>query len=127
MRASEHSPAVFAAGDVAHTYNVSADRHLRVEHWGDALEQGAVAGARLAGERRSWDGVPGFWSTIGSHTLKYAAWGDGYDDARLHTGDDQSFSISYSRDGVLVGVLTHDCDEAYARGRELVRAGSSAP
>ena len=26
---------------------------------------------------------PGFWSTIGEHTLKYAAWGDGFSRARL--------------------------------------------
>jgi len=29
--------------------------------------------------REEWDGVPGFWTTIGYATVKYHAWGDDYD------------------------------------------------
>jgi len=82
MRAVRGEP-VLAAGDVAFAANAGAGRGLRVAHWGDALEQGEVAGATLAGVDASWDAVPGFWSTIGTRTLKYAAWGDGYDEASL--------------------------------------------
>ena len=39
--------------------------------------------AAIAGEDATWDVAPGFWSTIGEHTLKYVAWGDGFDDSRL--------------------------------------------
>ena len=74
-------PDVLAAGDVCRAYNAAAGRPLRVEHWGDALGQGEVAGATrrrarpplgrrarlLVDDRRR-------------STLKYAAWGDGYDD-----------------------------------------------
>ena len=74
---------LYAAGDVAFAENASAGRALRVEHWGDALGQGEVAGRSAAGEPAQWDAVPGFWSTIGSHTLKYAAWGDGFEQSRL--------------------------------------------
>jgi 3-phenylpropionate/trans-cinnamate dioxygenase ferredoxin reductase subunit len=127
MRAVDGQPSVLAVGDVAHAYNASAGRHLRVEHWGDALEHGAIAGAVLAGEAASWSAVPGFWSTIGSHTLKYAAWGDGFDEIRLDTGSDGRFTVWYSRHGKAVGVLTHERDEDYERGSELIRAGRSAP
>ncbi len=72
-------PGVLAAGDVCKAYNTTAGRSLRVEHWGDALAQGEIAGCNAAGRRSEWDAVPGFWSTIGSRTLKHAAWGDGYD------------------------------------------------
>ena len=65
MRAARIARPVLAVGDVARAYNVSAGRHLRVEHWGDALEHGELAGQTLAGARRGWDSVPGFWSTIG--------------------------------------------------------------
>jgi 3-phenylpropionate/trans-cinnamate dioxygenase ferredoxin reductase subunit len=118
--------AVFAVGDVAYAYNACAGRHLRVEHWGDALGQGEVAGSVLAGETTAWDSVPGFWSTIGEHTLKYAAWGDGHDDARFEQHDDGAFTVWYSREGALVGVLTHERDEDYERGRELIGAGTIA-
>ena len=123
-RAGEAQCAVFAVGDVACAYNARAGRHLRVEHWGDALGQGEVAGGALAGGAAAWDSVPGFWSTIGEHTLKYAAWGDGHDDARFEQHDDGAFTVWYSREGALVGVLAHERDEDYARGRELIGAGA---
>jgi NADPH-dependent 2,4-dienoyl-CoA reductase/sulfur reductase-like enzyme len=124
-RAGEARCAVLAVGDVAYAYNACAGRHLRVEHWGDALGQGEVAGRVLAGEPTAWDSVPGFWSTIGEHTLKYAAWGDGHDDARFEQHDSGAFTVWYSRGGALVGVLTHERDEDYERGRELIGAGAA--
>ncbi len=123
MRATRIAHAVLAAGDVAHAYNVSAARHLRVEHWGDALAQGALAGQTLAGRDVQWDDVPGFWSTIATHTIKYAAWGDGHDRSTLISHPGGAFTVWYERDGVAVGVLTHERDDDYDRGRELVRLG----
>jgi 3-phenylpropionate/trans-cinnamate dioxygenase ferredoxin reductase component len=60
---------VFAAGDVAWAFNATAGRHLVVEHWQDAIDQGTVAGAAAVGQSSNWDGVPGFWSTIGDTTV----------------------------------------------------------
>ena len=121
-------PRILAAGDVAFAENTTAGRALRVEHWGDALGQGEVAGRTAAGVQSSWDAVPGFWSTIGDRTLKYAAWGDGYDDARLTRGSGAgSFTVWYCRDGRVVGVLAHEADENYERGRELIAARAPCP
>lgn len=115
---------VRAAGDVCAAVNAAAERRLRVEHWGDALGQGEIAGRAAAGEDAEWAEVPGFWSTIGRRTLKYAAWGDGFSDVRHEPGDDGAFAFWYGREGRLVGVLTHEHDDAYDRGRELIRAGA---
>lgn len=120
-------PDVLAAGDVCAAVNAAAGRPLRVEHWGDALGQGAVAGACAAGAEARWDAVPGFWSTIGSRTLKYAAWGDGYDDCRFVGGGEAAFTTWYGRGGRVVGVLTHGRDEDYERGRELIAQGAPVP
>ena len=103
-----------------------AGRPLHVEHWGDALAQGEVAGRTAAGVEAAWDTVPGFWSTIGERTLKYAAWGDGYDDVRIVDHGDGAFTAWYARDGACVGVLTHDRDDDYERGRERIEHGSAA-
>ena len=111
---------LYAAGDVAFAENVSAGRALRVEHWGDALGQGDVAGRSAAGEPAQWDAVPGFWSTIGSHTLKYAAWGDGFEQSRFEQHGGGAFTAWYGREGRIVGVLTHEADEDYDRGRALI-------
>ena len=117
---------VLACGDCALAHNATAGRRLHVEHWGDALGQGAVAGATAAGHDAPWDEVPGFWSTIGTRTLKYAAWGDGFDDARLDL-DGEGFTAWYARAGRCVGVLTHERDADYDRGRALIAAGEPPP
>jgi len=124
MRARDR---LLAVGDVAFAHNAGAGRRLRVEHWGDALAHGEVAGKTLAGLSASWDDVPGFWSTIGEHTLKHAAWGDGYDASRLVAGADGAFTVWYWGAGTLVGVLTHGHDRDYERGRELIRQGAPSP
>lgn len=118
---------LLAAGDVCLADNLAAGRPLRVEHWGDALGQGAIAGQTAAGVDAEWDDVPGFWSTIGSRTLKYAAWGDGFDTSRLHRDDDGAFVAWYGQEGRIAGVLTHDRDEDYDRGRELIAEGAPWP
>jgi 3-phenylpropionate/trans-cinnamate dioxygenase ferredoxin reductase subunit len=115
---------LLAAGDVCKAQNLTAGRALRVEHWGDALIQGEIAGATAAGADAGWDSVPGFWSTIGTHTLKYAAWGDGYEQTHSERHDDGAFTAWYGANGRIVGVLTHDADEDYDRGAELIAQGT---
>jgi NADPH-dependent 2,4-dienoyl-CoA reductase/sulfur reductase-like enzyme len=113
-------PRVLAAGDVAFAFNASAGRRLRVEHWGEALNMGTVAGRTMAGAPAAWDSAPGFWSTIGERTLKYVGWGDGWDELRFEPGQDGAFACWYGRGGELVGVATHLDDAAYERGRGLI-------
>ena len=115
---------LLAAGDASKAYNLTAARALRVEHWGDALAQGKIAGATAAGVDAGWDAVPGFWSTIGTHTLKYTAWGDGYDETHLERRPDGGFTAWYGADEKIVGVLTHDADEDYERGAERIAQGA---
>ncbi|GHF45664.1 NADPH-dependent 2,4-dienoyl-CoA reductase/sulfur reductase-like enzyme [Amycolatopsis bartoniae] len=121
MRSSE--PGVLAAGDVALAFHASARRPLVVEHWDDALTMGAIAGRTAAGAEASWTAPPGFRSVLGDRYLKYAAWGDGFDEAELVQHDDEAFTVWYTRDGVVVGVLTHDADADHERGVALVEAG----
>jgi 3-phenylpropionate/trans-cinnamate dioxygenase ferredoxin reductase component len=119
------SDGLLAAGDVCLAENHAAGRALRVEHWGDALAHGEIAGRTAAGETAVWDAVPGFWSTIGEHTLKYAAWGDGFDEVELESHHSGGFSAWYHCDGRLVGVLTHESDADYERGQRDIRADAS--
>jgi 3-phenylpropionate/trans-cinnamate dioxygenase ferredoxin reductase subunit len=113
-------PGVYAAGDIALARNGAAGRRLKVEHWGEAMAMGEIAGANAGGGDRGWAQAPGFWSTIGDHTLKYSAWGDGYDDARFVDHGGGAFTVWYETDGVVVGVATHEADDDYDRGQRLV-------
>jgi NADPH-dependent 2,4-dienoyl-CoA reductase/sulfur reductase-like enzyme len=124
MRTS--APGIYAVGDIARAYNESAGRHLSVEHWGDALEHGRIAGTVISGGEAAWGMAPGFWSTIGDKTLKYWAWGDGWDE-QLFENKGEAFTVWYGKEGTLVGVLSHDSDEDYERGRELIERGESFP
>ena len=124
MRTS--APGVFAVGDIARAYNESAGRHLSVEHWGDALEHGRIAGTVISGGEAAWSMAPGFWSTIGDKTLKYWAWGDGWDE-QVFEDKGEAFTVWYGKEGTLVGVLSHDSDDDYERGRELIERGEPFP
>lgn len=128
--AEEHllaAPGVWVAGDVARAHHEVAGRPIEVEHWGDALAMGELAGRNAAtdGDPQAWETIPGFWSVIGEHTLKYSAWGDGYETAELvpRTG---GFTVWYGdADGALVGVLTYEADDDYERGQQLLEQGAS--
>ena len=131
--ADEHlqvAPGVWVAGDSARGLNATAGRPLDVEHWGDALAMGDLAGRNAAATTGSgeetgegwaaWEEVPGFFSDIGEHSLQYAAWGDGYDHLEVveRTG---GFTVWYAdADDTVVGVLTYNADDDYDRGRGLV-------
>jgi 3-phenylpropionate/trans-cinnamate dioxygenase ferredoxin reductase subunit len=117
---------IYAAGDVALAHNNTAGRRLAVEHWQDAVDQGQIAGAAAAGQSDQWDSVPGFWTTIGDATLKYHAWGDGFDRA-LFVEHSDGFTVWYEKDGVTVGVLTHNADDDYDRGEELIQHHKPIP
>lgn len=118
-------PHVWAAGDVAEARHAVVDRPIRVEHWGDAVTMGAIAGHNAAGGGadgpRRWSDPPGFWSQVGERTLKYSAWGDGHAEQRVVEHGDGAFTVWYADGrGELVGVLTHDADEDYERGTTLL-------
>ncbi len=125
---------VLAAGDVALAQNASAGRRLAVEHWDEAETMGTIAGATAAGlddpqdDDYEWDAVPGFWSQIGDNWLQYAAWGDGYEQARLVEHDGGGWTVWYTdKAGVAVGVLTHNNDDDYNNGMKLIAQAAKPP
>ena len=60
LRAS--APSVFAAGDVANAYHPLYRKHVRVEHWANALNGGPAAAKSMLGQGVSYDAVPYFYS-----------------------------------------------------------------
>ena len=111
---------VYAAGDVALAYNVTAGRRIRAEHWRDAAQQGLVAGLSAAGHDAAWDKVPGFSCSIGESILKYRGWGTGYEHSRL-VEHRNGFTAWYEAGAEVVGVLSLNADDDYRLADELVR------
>jgi 3-phenylpropionate/trans-cinnamate dioxygenase ferredoxin reductase subunit len=74
-------PDIFAAGDVASALHPLLGKHIRVEHWANALNQPAVAAASMLGRPASYDRLPYFYTDqydLGMEYLGYTEPG-GYD------------------------------------------------
>jgi NADPH-dependent 2,4-dienoyl-CoA reductase/sulfur reductase-like enzyme len=56
------APDVFAAGDVASSFHPLYRRHVRVEHWANALNGGPAAARSMLGQETSYDRVPYFYT-----------------------------------------------------------------
>ncbi len=54
------TPDVYAAGDVAPAFHLHHGRHVRVEHWANALRQGPAAARSVLGRDVVLDRVPCF-------------------------------------------------------------------
>jgi 3-phenylpropionate/trans-cinnamate dioxygenase ferredoxin reductase subunit len=63
---------IYAAGDVANHYHPVFDRRIRVEHWQNAIKQGAAAARNMLGKRIAYDEIHWFWSDQYDANLQYA-------------------------------------------------------
>jgi 3-phenylpropionate/trans-cinnamate dioxygenase ferredoxin reductase subunit len=100
------APGVFAAGDVASAWHARYRRHLRVEHWANALNQGAAAGGNAAGSHDPYTRLPYFFSDQYDLGLEYVGFADPGDAVAVR-GDiaERKFVAFYHRDGVVSGAL----------------------
>jgi 3-phenylpropionate/trans-cinnamate dioxygenase ferredoxin reductase subunit len=55
-------PDIFAAGDVANSYLPLLGRHVRVDHWSNALNGGKAAAKSMLGQQVEYNRVPYFYS-----------------------------------------------------------------
>jgi 3-phenylpropionate/trans-cinnamate dioxygenase ferredoxin reductase subunit len=73
-------PDIFAAGDVASAYHPLLARHIRVEHWANALKQPAVAAAAMLGQDVRYEDLPYFYTDQYDLGMEYLGdVRDGYD------------------------------------------------
>jgi 3-phenylpropionate/trans-cinnamate dioxygenase ferredoxin reductase subunit len=56
------APDIFAAGDVANCWHPLFNKHLRVEHWANALNQGIAAAPNMLGNPTAYERIPYFFS-----------------------------------------------------------------
>jgi NADPH-dependent 2,4-dienoyl-CoA reductase/sulfur reductase-like enzyme len=120
-------PDVFAAGDVASAYHPLLGRHLRVEHWDNAIEQGLVAARTLLGSDESYTRLPYFFTDQYDLGMEYVGnvGPDGYDEVVLR-GDvpGRVFTAFWVAGGrVVAGMHVNDWD-AIDPVRRVVTAGS---
>jgi NADPH-dependent 2,4-dienoyl-CoA reductase/sulfur reductase-like enzyme len=118
-------PGVVAVGDCAATWSPAAERHVRIEHWTNALEQPAIAAATLlgAGEPATTP-VPYFWSDQYGARIQFAGSRREGDVARVVEGScaDRSFLVVYERDGQPVAILGMNQPRLFTRWRRQLRS-----
>jgi 3-phenylpropionate/trans-cinnamate dioxygenase ferredoxin reductase component len=55
-------PNIYAAGDVAAAWHPRFGRHIRIEHWDNAIQQGRAAAANILGANEPYARTPYFYS-----------------------------------------------------------------
>ena len=100
------APGVFAVGDVANAFHPFYDRHLRVEHWANALNQPATAARAMLGKPASYDRLPYFFSDQYEVGMEYFGYATDWDEV-VFRGDPKTreFVAFWLRHGrVLAGM-----------------------
>ena len=72
-------PDIYAAGDVANHYHPVFQKRMRVEHWQNAMQQGAAAARSMLGKGRPYDAIHWFWSDQYDFNLQYAGFHQEWD------------------------------------------------
>jgi len=117
-------PDVYAAGDVANTWNPLFSERMRVEHLENAQNQGAAAGKVMAGVRDAYLPVPYFWSDQYDLTYQYVGHARG-DDLVVVRGDiaKRSFTTFYVRADRVRAALSIGRPRELMAARRLVQSG----
>ena len=91
---------IYAAGDVANHYHPVFGRHIRVEHWQNAIKQGTAAARNMLGQRIAQDEIHWFWSDQYDANLQYVGFHTKWEQlvvrARMDSG---SYLACYVNDG----------------------------
>jgi len=121
------NPDIYAAGDVANAFHPLFGRHLRVEHWANALNQPQAAARAMLGQEVVYDRVPYFFSDQYDLGMEYSGYVEpgGYDEV-VFRGDVAgrefvAFWLSGGRVLAGMNVNVWDVNDAI---QALVRAGN---
>jgi 3-phenylpropionate/trans-cinnamate dioxygenase ferredoxin reductase subunit len=108
---------IYAAGDVANHYHPVFERHIRVEHWQNALKQGPAAARSMLDRGEPYDEIPWFWSDQHEHNLQYAGFHTEWDELVVRGSmDERNFVAFYRKDEWVLAAV------AVNRGRDLRRS-----
>jgi 3-phenylpropionate/trans-cinnamate dioxygenase ferredoxin reductase component len=73
-------PNIYAIGDVASAWHPRYGRHLRVEHWDNAIHQGRAAAANIVGVGEPYARIPYFYSDQFDLGMEYRGYAPEWDE-----------------------------------------------
>ncbi len=116
-------PDVYAAGDVANHYHPVFQKRMRVEHWQNAMQQGAVAARSMLGNGKPYDAVHWFWSDQYDVNLQYAGFHQGWDEIVIRgNGDIRNFIAFYLSNRRIDAVVALNRGKDVRRAMQLIKA-----
>jgi 3-phenylpropionate/trans-cinnamate dioxygenase ferredoxin reductase subunit len=119
-------PDVFAAGDVASFPSARYGRHLRVEHWANALNGGPLAARSMLDKDVTYTDLPYFFTDQYDLGMEYTGWfaPGGYDQVVLR-GDVPGlafWSFWVAGDRVVAGMHVNQWDDGVGPIQELINS-----
>lgn len=117
-------PAVFAAGDVTRHLNPLLGRHIRLEAWQNAQNQGIAVAKAMAGGGQPFAEVPWFWTDQYETNLQMAGAPDRWDRVVFRGAPtDPGFTLFQLLDGKVVAAVTVNNARDMRFGRMLIQSG----
>ena len=115
---------MFAAGDVANARNPFYGRHLRVEHWANALNQGPAPRRSMLGQDVSYDEIPYFFSDQYDAGMEYSGYATEWDEVvfRGDVGGPRVHRLLAARTSGVVAGLNMNVWDVSDPIRELIRS-----
>jgi 3-phenylpropionate/trans-cinnamate dioxygenase ferredoxin reductase subunit len=116
--------AVFAAGDVTRHFNPLLGRHIRLEAWQNAQNQGIAVAKVMAGGDQPFSEVPWFWTDQFETNLQMAGAPDKWDTVVFRGAPtDPGFTLFQLLDGKVVAAVTVNNAREMRFGRLLIQNG----
>ncbi|HET9970938.1 MAG TPA: FAD-dependent oxidoreductase [Streptosporangiaceae bacterium] len=119
-------PDIFAAGDVANSFNPLLGRRIRVEHWANALNGGPAAARSMLGQPVRYDRVPYYYSDQYELGMECAGVpSPGTYDQVLYRGDPATleFIAFWLADGAVVAGMNVNVWDVQDDIQSLIRSG----
>uniref|UniRef100_A0A3Q3JGE9 Rieske domain-containing protein n=1 Tax=Monopterus albus TaxID=43700 RepID=A0A3Q3JGE9_MONAL len=116
---------VFAGGDVVmFPFPPRNNKKVNIPHWQMAHVHGRVAALSMMGRATEIKTVPYFWSAMFGKTIRYAGYGDGFDDVIIQGDlDELRFVAFYTRSEEVVAVASMNYDPIVSRVAEVLGSG----
>ena len=114
---------IYAAGDVANHQHPVFARRMRVEHWQNAMQQGAAAARSMLGTGQPYDAIHWFWSDQYDANLQYAGSHRKWDRLVIRGSlDERRFIAFYLNQGRIDAVVALNRGKDVRRAMPLIRS-----
>ncbi|KAM7051517.1 apoptosis-inducing factor 3 isoform 3-T3 [Molossus nigricans] len=118
-------PGVFAAGDAV-TFPLAwrNNRKVNIPHWQMAHAQGRVAAQNMLAQEAEISTVPYLWTAMFGKSLRYAGYGEGFDDVIIQ-GDleELKFVAFYTKGDEVIAVASMNYDPIVSKVAEVLASG----